>query len=117
MVGAVGLLWCLDRIDPVAETQAYIAKIIACKGKHLDANGKALLQDDLRRAHIEPWAWVVNKSLAATGTVDPLLQARLVGEQQQTERIAQGLAQRTYALPWLAESPVGVTALGALTEV
>ncbi len=76
----------------------------------------AALQDDLRRAHIEPWAWVVNKSLASTGTVDPLLQARLVSEQQQTERIAQGLAQRTYALPWLAESPVGVAALGALTK-
>jgi arsenite-transporting ATPase len=76
----------------------------------------AALQDDLRRAHIEPWAWVINKSLTATGTVDPLLQARLVGEQQQTERIAQGLAQRTYALPWLPESPVGVAALGALTQ-
>ena len=205
----------VDRIDPVAETQAYIAKIMASKGKNLDADGKALLledlqspcteevavfhafsrvvnearsafvvldtaptghslllmdatgayhrqmtqqyegmanakhivtplmrlqdpattkvllvtlpettpvtqaaalQDDLRRAHIEPWAWVVNKSLASTGTVDPLLQARLVSEQQQTERIAQGLAQRTYALPWLAESPVGVAALGALTK-
>jgi arsenite-transporting ATPase len=205
----------VDRIDPVAETQAYIAKIMASKGKNLDADGKALLledlqspcteevavfhafsrvvnearsafvvldtaptghslllmdatgayhrqmtqayegmanakhivtplmrlqdpdttkvllvtlpettpvtqaaalQDDLRRAHIEPWAWVINKSLAATGTVDPLLQARLVGEQQQTERIAQGLAQRTYALPWLPEAPVGVAALGALTQ-
>ena len=205
----------VDRIDPVAETQAYIAKIMASKGKNLDADGKALLledlqspcteevavfhafsrvvnearsafvvldtaptghslllmdatgayhrqmtqqyegmanakhivtplmrlqdpdttkvllvtlpettpvtqaaalQDDLRRAHIEPWAWVINKSLAATGTVDRLLQARLLGEQQQTERIARGLAQRTYALPWLAESPVGVAALGALTQ-
>ena len=205
----------VDRIDPVAETQAYIAKIMASKGKNLDADGKALLledlqspcteevavfhafsrvvnearsafvvldtaptghslllmdatgayhrqmtqayegmanakhivtplmrlqdpdttkvllvtlpettpvtqaaalQDDLRRAHIEPWAWVINKSLAATGTVDPLLQARLVGEHQQTERIAQGLAQRTCALPWLADAPVGVAALGALTQ-
>ena len=32
----------------------------------------AALQDDLRRAKIEPWAWV-NKSVAATGTTDPLL--------------------------------------------
>jgi len=206
----------VDRIDPVAETQAYIAKIMASKGKNLDADGKALLledlqspcteevavfhafsrvvneartafvvldtaptghslllmdatgayhrqmtqqyegmanakhivtplmrlqdpdttkvllvtlpettpvtqaaalQDDLRRAHIQPWAWVINKSLAAAGTRDPLLQARLVGEQQQTERIAQGLAQRTCVLPWLAEAPVGVAALGALTRM
>jgi len=73
------------------------------------------LQDDLRRAHIEPWAWVINKSVAATGTTDPLLQARLAGEIRQTERIANGLARRTFVLPWLPEPPVGVQALGALT--
>ncbi len=73
------------------------------------------LQDDLRRAKIEPWAWVINKSVAATGTTDPLLQARLAGEIRQTERIAQGLARRTFVLPWLPEPPVGVQALGALT--
>ena len=76
----------------------------------------AALQDDLRRAHIEPWAWVINKSMAATGTSDPLLQARLVGEQQQAARIANGLAQRTYVLPWLATPPVGVAALGQLAS-
>jgi arsenite-transporting ATPase len=75
----------------------------------------AALQEDLRRAQIEPWAWVINKSIAATGTTDPLLQARLAGEHRQTARIASGLAQRTFVLPWLAESPVGVAALGALT--
>lgn len=73
------------------------------------------LQDDLRRAKIEPWAWVINKSVAATGTTDPLLQARLAGELRQTERIANGLARRTFVLPWLPEPPVGVQALGALT--
>jgi arsenite/tail-anchored protein-transporting ATPase len=74
----------------------------------------AALQDDLRRARIEPWAWVINKSIAATGTTDPLLQARLAGERHQTERIANGLAQRTFVLPWLPEPPVGAAALGAL---
>ncbi|WP_440107922.1 arsenical pump-driving ATPase [Acidovorax sp. BL-A-41-H1] len=74
----------------------------------------AALQDDLRRARIEPWAWVINKSVAATGTTDPLLQARLAGEHQQAARIANGLAQRTYVLPWLATPPVGVDALGRL---
>jgi arsenite-transporting ATPase len=208
----------VDRIDPVAETQAYIAKIMATKGKHLDADGQALmledlqspcteevavfhafsrvvneartafvvldtaptghslllmdatgayhrqmtqqyegtanakhiitplmrlqdpdttkvllvalpeptpvtqaaeLQADLRRAHIEPWAWVINKSLSGPDgqplTTDPLLQARLVGERQQTQRVAHGLAQRTCTLPWLPEPPLGVAALGALT--
>lgn len=73
----------------------------------------AALQDDLRRAGIEPWAWVINKSVAATGTSDPLLQARMAGERRQTARIA-GLARRAFILPWLPDPPVGVQALGAL---
>ena len=76
----------------------------------------AALQDDLRRAKIDPWAWVINKSIAVSGTTDPLLQARLAGELRQTSRIASGLAQRTFVLPWLPEPPVGVAALGALVR-
>lgn len=77
----------------------------------------AALQEDLRRAKIEPWAWVINKSIAATGSTDPLLKARLAGERQQVERIAKGLARRTFVLPWLPEPPVGVEALGHLCKV
>ncbi len=72
-------------------------------------------QDDLRRASIEPWAWVVSNSIAATGTTDRLLQARLAGERRQMERIANGLARRSFVLPWLAQPPVGLEALAALT--
>lgn len=74
----------------------------------------AALQDDLRRAKIEPYAWVVNKSILAAGTHDPLLQARLDGERRQMARLAAGLAQRTFAVPWVAHAPVGLTALSAL---
>ncbi|KGM41737.1 arsenic ABC transporter ATPase [Aquabacterium sp. NJ1] len=74
----------------------------------------AALQDDLRRAKIEPYAWVVNKSILAAGTHDPLLQARLDGERRQMARLAAGLAQRTFAVPWVAQAPVGLTALSAL---
>ncbi len=74
----------------------------------------AALQDDLRRAHIEPFAWVVNKSILAAGTQDPLLQARLNGERQQMARLAGGLAQKTFAVPWLAQAPVGLAALQGL---
>ncbi|MDZ7939213.1 MAG: arsenical pump-driving ATPase [Rhodoferax sp.] len=77
----------------------------------------AALQEDLRRAKIEPFAWVINKSMAAAGTHDPLLAARLAGEQQQMDRIAHGLSNNTYVLPWLAERPVGIAALSALTSL
>ena len=73
------------------------------------------LQDDLRRAKIEPWSWVVNRSLAQTGTTDPLLQCRIAGEAAQIARIRGGLARRLYLLPFLAEPPVGVSKLLSLS--
>lgn len=72
------------------------------------------LQDDLRRAGIEPYAWVVNKSILAAGTRDPLLQARLNGERRQMARLASGLAHRSYAVPWMSDAPVGLSALSGL---
>jgi arsenite/tail-anchored protein-transporting ATPase len=50
----------------------------------------AAWQDDLRRARIEPYAWVLNKSVLAAGTHAPLLQARLAGERKQIERMSAG---------------------------
>ncbi len=75
----------------------------------------ASLADDLRRAKIEPWAWVVNRALAATGTTDPLLQRRIAGEASQIARIRGGLARRLYLMPFRAEPPVGVQRLLDLT--
>lgn len=69
------------------------------------------LQDDLRRAQIEPFAWVVNKSILAAGTHDPLLKARLNGERAQMDRINRGLSPRCYVVPWLINAPVGIEGL------
>ena len=74
------------------------------------------LQEDLRRARIEPFAWIINKSVLAAGTQDPLLAARLAGEQTQMDRVANGLSKRTFLLPWLARAPIGVAALSALVS-
>ncbi|ART59963.1 arsenical pump-driving ATPase [Acidovorax carolinensis] len=74
----------------------------------------AALQDDLRRAQIEPFAWVVNKSLLATGTADPLLQARLDSERTQMERVAAHTRHAVLVVPWTAQPPIGPSALEAL---
>ena len=75
----------------------------------------ATLQDDLRRAKIEPFGWVINKSLVASGTNDPLLSARIRHELMQIQRVRDGLAKRSYMLPWRATPPVGVGELSSLT--
>lgn len=76
----------------------------------------AAMQDDLRRASIEPYAWVLNKSVLAARTRDPLLAARLSGERKQIERLSAGLAKRLFALPWLAVPPIGVGELSKLVR-
>ncbi|MEO8647001.1 arsenical pump-driving ATPase [Pseudomonas sp.] len=76
----------------------------------------AALQDDLRRASIEPFAWVVNKSLLATDTTDPLLRARLDSEQKQMTRVADQTSHAVIVVPWTAEPPVGVAALKHLLD-
>jgi arsenite-transporting ATPase len=74
----------------------------------------AALQNDLRRASIEPYGWVVNRSLSASATTDPLLQKRAVHEQKELQRIAGGLARRLAILPLMTEEPVGVRLLEKL---
>jgi len=74
------------------------------------------LQEDLRRAGIEPHSWVLNKSVLAAGTHDPLLAARLAGERRQMSRMADGLAMRIFTVPWLTVPPVGVAELSSLVS-
>ena len=71
------------------------------------------LQDDLRRAQIEPFAWVINGSLAAAQPRDPLLRARAAAEIPQIAKSRELLAQRVALIPFQAEEPVGVERLEA----
>ena len=59
------------------------------------------LQDDLRRAAIEPYGWVVNASLAASGTAHPLLRERAALERPRIEEV-RGLSTRVWLVPWHA---------------
>ncbi len=69
------------------------------------------LQADLRRAGIEPWAWIVNNSLAAAITDSTLLRQRALNEVPQIEDVATRHARRYAVVPLLAEEPVGVERL------
>lgn len=75
----------------------------------------ASLQEDLRRAKIEPWAWVVNRAMSKSGTTDRLLRQRIASEARQITRIRNGLARRLFLLPFCPEPPVGVDRLSMLT--
>jgi len=69
------------------------------------------LQDDLRRAQIEPWGWIVNSSLAVTSTTQPLLQKRADSERQQIAKVQKELSKRYAVVPMQASEPVGAKKL------
>jgi arsenite-transporting ATPase len=76
----------------------------------------AQLQDDLRRAGIEPWAWVINSSLAMAQPSAPLLRLRARAEVAQIDAVRDRHAKRFAVLPLLAEEPVGAERLLRLVQ-
>ena len=76
----------------------------------------ANLQADLRRAGIEPWAWVVNNSVAATTVSSSLLQQRAHNELGEIDTVATRHAQRYAVVPLQQHEPIGVDRLLRLAQ-
>jgi arsenite-transporting ATPase len=74
-----------------------------------------VLQDDLRRAGIAPWAWVVNNSVAAARPRSPFLQQRAAAELEQITEV-ENVSPRVAIVPLLAEEPIGEARLSELTD-
>ncbi len=73
----------------------------------------ARLGEDLARAGIAPYGWVVNNTLDPSGTADPVLAARAGLQRPQLERVRL-LAERVWTLGWQPEPPVGAERLAVL---
>lgn len=98
------------------QDQTYTRVLLVTLAETTPVSQAAALQDDLRRAKIEPYAWIINRSLFAAGTHDPLLRQRLIGERQQIHRVQNGMAKRLFFLPWQVRPPVGLEALQSLAH-
>jgi len=76
----------------------------------------AHLQDDLRRAGIEPFGWVVNQSFAGEAVRDPVLRERGQREGRYLDEVRDHLASRVAWVPWYPAPPVGHDRLLALVR-
>jgi arsenite-transporting ATPase len=74
------------------------------------------LQADLRRAGIEPFGWIVNQSLAAASSSDPVLARRAEEELPLIERVQRELAVRLAVVPMQVELPAGREGLERLVR-
>lgn len=66
----------------------------------------AQLQTDLRRAGIEPFAWIVNQSLAPLSVTDPLLVSRRAQETRYLDEVQGDLASRAALIAWTSQGDV-----------
>ncbi|MEY2696251.1 MAG: hypothetical protein RL333_389 [Pseudomonadota bacterium] len=69
------------------------------------------LQSDLRRAGIEPWAWIINSSVAAASPISQLLRQRAHNEIREIDAVAHKHAKRYALVALLKQEPVGVERL------
>ena len=74
----------------------------------------ASLQRDLRRAGMEPYAWVINQSLSPLSIKDPLLKERQLHEQKYIREVIEKQATLTALIPWQINPPVGQKGLEPL---
>ncbi|MEI6651690.1 MAG: arsenical pump-driving ATPase [Chlorobiaceae bacterium] len=72
------------------------------------------LQEDLRRAGIEPWGWIINNSVAAAESQSSLLMERAKNELHEIDDVAHRYAHRYAVVPLLNNEPVGETLLRSL---
>nr|ELA0069186.1 arsenical pump-driving ATPase [Klebsiella aerogenes] len=76
----------------------------------------ANLQQDLRRAEIEPWAWVINSSLAAAKPSSPFLVTRASRELALINDVTEQHAKRIALTPLQNEEPVGAALLAKMAD-
>lgn len=74
----------------------------------------AQLQNDLRRAEIAPYAWVINQCLTPLAVIDPALRSRRQHEQPYIKEVLEQHATRTAIIPWQPEPPTGREGLSRL---
>lgn len=73
------------------------------------------LQEDLKRAEIVPQWWVINQSLYATDTKDPVLKGRAIAEEQWIQKV-EDISKKCAIVPLMNEERSGYEHLKAMVE-
>jgi arsenite-transporting ATPase len=75
------------------------------------------LQEDLKRAGIKPYAWIINQSLSILTTLsDPLLVSRSIAEKDVIEMIKTKYSNKTFGIPFIAEKKLLPALLDSLNN-
>jgi arsenite-transporting ATPase len=100
----------LPRLRDSALTHVLIVTLAQTTPVHEAAH----LQDELRRAGIEPSWWVVNQTWTGVTTRDPVLCSLALAEAPWLDKVSTALAKRAVRIPWQARVPKGRDGLALL---
>jgi arsenite-transporting ATPase len=106
----------VEQLLPRLRDPSFTRVLIVTLPEATPVHEAARLQQDLRRAGIEPYAWVINQSLAALPVTDPVLRGRQAFEGKFVREVTNELAQRTSIVPWQVEPPIGLASLRRLVH-
>ena len=85
---------------PRLRDQAFTRTLIVTLAEATPVHEAERLQRDLARAGIAPFAWIINQSLLASGTADPVLARRGQYEKPFIDHVVADLARRAVLIPW-----------------
>jgi arsenite-transporting ATPase len=104
------------RLLPRLRDRRFTRVLIVTLPEATPVHEAAQLQQDLARAKIQPFAWVVNQSFAPLEISDPVLRGKAAREQRYIEEVRQKHASRSAVLPWMSTEPVGAEGLQRLAR-
>jgi arsenite-transporting ATPase len=106
----------VERLLPRLRDPGFTRVLIVTLPEATPVHEAAQLEKDLRRAEIEPFAWVINQSLVPLEVHDSILQQRQQHELPFIREVDETLASRTALISWQTELPVGLAGLRGLLE-
>lgn len=99
---------------PRLRDNSYTHVVVVTLPESTPVHEAAMLQEDLQRARIVPFAWVINQSFANSGSTNSLIQFRGRNEIQYIKEVIENLSNRTAIVPWCKGELKGPEALKKL---
>jgi arsenite-transporting ATPase len=113
---ASGMPESVEKLLPRLRDVNYTHVLIVTLPEATPVHEAAKLQEDLNRAGIAPYGWVINQSLTPLAVTDSLLCSRQIREATHIREVVERLAARSFVIPWQTNPPVGAPALRDLVN-
>lgn len=111
-----GMPEAVENLLPRLRDPSHTRVLIVTLPEATPVHEAAKLQEDLNRAGIHPFAWVVNQSLTPLAPTDPVLVSRRAHEARFLREIAERHTRRLAVIPWRVDPPVGPELLRELVS-